>query len=101
MPVPPVVLKDTEKLLISVAPQLANGDPDTSVDVSFVSSDPSVGVEEQADGRSAYILTPGESGSATITASAPGYAPEDIAVSYEPGVPRSLNLSVGNPEPDA
>lgn len=100
-PLPPVVLKDSEKVLVAVAPLLANGEPDTTVDVTWESSDPSVGIEEQADGRSAYILTPGESGSATITVTAQGYESETLSVSYEPGAPRHLNLSVGTPEPDA
>lgn len=100
MALPPVVLKDSEKVLISVSPQLASGEADTAVDVAFASSDPSVGIEEQADGRSAYILTPGERGTAQITVTAPGYADETLDVSYEPGTPRSLNLSVGNPVSD-
>ena len=101
MALPPVVLKDTEKVLLSVAPLLASGEPDTSVDVSWVSSDASVVIEEAAEGRSAFALTPGERGAATITVSAQGYSDEVIQISYEPGAPRSLNLSVGSPEPDA
>jgi hypothetical protein len=97
---PPVVLKDTEKVLVSVAPKKPDGSDDTDVDVSFASSDASVGVEEQPDGRSAYVLTPGERGSAVITVSAPNYADETLSISYEPGAKGSLNLSVGSPEPD-
>jgi hypothetical protein len=97
---PPVKLLDTEKVLISVAPKNADGSDDASVDVSFSSSDPSVGIEEQEDGRSAFVLTPGESGSAIISVSAPGYAGESLEVSYASGAPRALNLSVGSPQSD-
>lgn len=98
---PPVVLKDTEKVLLSVAPMKADGSPDADVDVSWASDSADVGIEEQADGRSAYALTPGERGAAVITVTAAGYSAETISISYEPGAPRLLNLSVGSPEPDA
>jgi hypothetical protein len=101
MALAPLVLLDTEKVLLSVAPLLADGTPDTSVTVSWVSSDPSVGIEVQADSRSAFALTPNDSGAATVTASASGYTSESVAISYAPGVPRALNLSAGNPVPDA
>ena len=101
MALDPILLLDTEKILLSVAPQKADGTPDDSVTVSWSSSDLSVGLEVQADSRSAFALTPGETGAATITVSAPGYTTETVDISYKPGEPRSLNLSAGTPVSDA
>jgi hypothetical protein len=72
MKLPPLALLDTEKVLLSVAPQNADGTPDTTTTVSWASSDPSVGLDVQADTRSAFALTPLDKGGATVTVSAPG-----------------------------
>jgi len=99
---PPLKMLDVEKVQLSVAPQLANGEPDTTVDVSWESSDPSqVSVEPAEDDRSCFCLTPLETGVATVTVSAPGYESVTIEISYAPGVPRSLNATIGSPVPDA
>jgi hypothetical protein len=96
----PVVLNSEQKVLISVNPLKPNGEADPDVDVTFSSSDPSVGIEEQADGRSAFILTPAESGSAQINIQASGYDSETLDVSYSPPQKGKLNVSVGSPQSD-
>lgn len=96
--VPP--LTSEQKVLITINPIKPTGESDPDVDVSFSSSDPSVGIEEQPDGRSAYIQTPGESGSARITVSAPGYEEQPVDVTYAPPVKGELNVTIGQPESD-
>ena len=100
MPNIPVALNSKEKVFITINPIKPDGTEDPDVDVAFSSSDPSVGIEEQPDGRSAFILTPGESGSAAITVSAPGYAEQIVDVTYSPLVLGNLNVSVGQPQSD-
>lgn len=96
----PVTLFDSEKAMLTVAPRLPNGDPDTTVEVSVTSSDSTqVGVE-QIDARNWWITTPLDSGSATLTLDAPGYEADTLAVSYSPGLPRRLNVTVGAPVSD-
>lgn len=100
---PPLRMLDVEKVLLSVAPQKANGDPDTEVTVSWTSSAPEqVGVEPSTEdnGRSAWALTPLERGAATITVSAPGYETDTLEIAYEPAVAGKLNLSAGTPVPE-
>jgi hypothetical protein len=100
----PITLNSDQKEAINVAPLLADGSPDLAAQVSFSSSDPSVGLDAVvADGAgnySAFILTPGQSGAATITVSAPGYDSESVDVSYAPLVARKLNISFGQPVSD-
>jgi hypothetical protein len=96
----PIKLLPTEKVLLSSTP-IKDGADDTSVDISWSSSDPSVGIEEQEDGRSAYVTTPLDAGSGEITASAPGYEDEIFPVSYAAPVPGKLNVTVGVPVSDA
>ena len=99
----PIKMLDVEKVLLSIAPQKADGTADDAVTVSWSSSDPSqVSVEPSTadNGRSCFALTPLESGVAIITVSAPGYASDTVEVSYAPGIPGKLNLSAGNPVSD-
>ena len=117
IPVPQLL--DTEKILLSVMPRLANGRVDTEAVVTWTSSDPTqVGVEPGVDpfvfhdpqtgddytvpgAYNAFALTPLASGTATVTVSAPGYESADFGpITYAPGVPRSLNASVGSPVSD-
>jgi hypothetical protein len=101
---PPIKMLDVEKVLLSVAPQKADGTVDDSVIVTWSSSDPTqVGVEPSStdNGRSCFALTPLESGTAIISASAPGYDTDTVEVSYAPGVAGKLNLSAGTPVSDA
>lgn len=96
----PIVLNSEQKVTVSLAPIDAAGAADDAVDVSWASADPSVSVEESADGRSATIGSPAESGSAQVTASAPGYNSALFDVSYSPPARGELNPSVGQPESD-
>jgi hypothetical protein len=99
----PIKMLDVEKVLLSVAPQKADGTADDTVTVTWTSSDPSqVGVEPSTtdNGRSCYALTPLETGSATITVAATGYTSDTVDISYAPGTPGTLNLSAGNPTLD-
>jgi len=113
---PPIVMLDVERVLVSVAPRKPNGDPDPTVQVAWASSDPAqVGVEVlpeheglDAEGlpitipgtHEAWLLTPLDRGAADVTISAPGYETTLQPLSYEPGVPGQLNVSVGTPVPD-
>lgn len=100
---PPIKLLDVEKVLLSVSPQKSDGTVDDSVVVTWTSSDPAqVGLEVSTtdNGRSCFALTPLDHGTATITASAPGYASDTVDITYAPGTPGVLNLSAGNPQPD-
>lgn len=100
--IPPIKMLDVEKVLLSVAPQKADGTPDDAVNVTWTSSDPAqVGIEPQdALGRSIYALTPLDTGVATVTATGAGYEPDTVEISYAPGQPRKLNLSAGTPVPE-
>lgn len=112
-------LLDTEKILLSVMPRKADGHVDTAAVVSWTSSDSSqVGIEEGVDpfifhdpqfdeevecpGKfNCYALTPLTSGSASVTASAPGYDSAEFGpINYAAGQARSLNASVGSPLSD-
>lgn len=95
-----ITLFSDQSIPVTVAPLLANGDPDNAVDVSWSSSSDSVQVVERADGRTADILTPADAGAAVITAKAPGYEDQAFNVSYTPRAARSLNASVGEPTSD-
>lgn len=91
---PPLNLFDTDKCLISLNPE-AKGP------FTWESSDPAqVAVEPQGDGHSCYVLTPLDSGSATITVSAKGYESEIMLVTYTDSTPGELGMSAGSPEPD-
>jgi hypothetical protein len=117
IPVPQLL--DTEKILLSVMPRLTNGRVDTEAVVTWASSDPAqVGVEPGVDpfvfhdpqtgedytvpgAYNAFALTPLASGTGTVTVSAPGYESAEFGpIVYAPGVPRSLNASVGSPISD-
>lgn len=117
IPVPKLL--DTEKILLSVMPRKADGHVDTDAQVSWSSSDPAqVGVQVGTEtfvfhdpqfdedvtcpgSFNAFALTPNTSGSATVSASATGYEAADFGpIEYAPGVPRSLNASVGSPVSD-
>lgn len=100
MALDPIKLFADQKLLLTVMPKNEHGENDNDVDVEFSSNDASVGIEEQADGRSAFILTPAEAGSAVISIAAAGYPTETVAVSYSAPAARSLNVSVGAPQSD-
>lgn len=102
MQMPPIHMFDTEKVQLTVSPVKPNGEPDENVVVTWASSAPDqVGVEPIGDlGHSCWVTTPLDTGSATITVDAPGYNPSTVDVSYEPGIPRELNLQVGTPIPD-
>lgn len=117
IPVPQLL--DTEKILLSVMPRLANGHVDTAAVVTWVSSDDTqIGVQPGTDpfvfddpqfnedvtcpgNFNCFALTPFTSGTGSVTVSAPGY--EDAVfgpITYAPGQPRSLNASVGSPISD-
>ena len=113
---PPIVMLDVERVLVSTAPRKPDGTPDPTVQVEWVSSAPDqVGVEVlpeheglDAEGlpitipatHEAWLLTPLDRGAADVTISAPGYESTLQPLSYEPGVPGQLNVSVGTPVPD-
>lgn len=117
--VPVPQLLDTEKILLSVMPRKADGHVDTAAVVSWASSDGTqVGINVGTDtfvfhdpqfdedvtcpgAFNCEALTPGTSGAATVTASAPGYDSAEFGpITYAPGVPRSLNASIGSPVSD-
>lgn len=117
IPVP--TLLDVEKILLSVMPRKADGHVDTSATISWVSSNPGeVGIEVGTEAFvfhdpqfdedvtcpgafNCFALTPLTTGSGTVTASAAGYESADFGpITYAPGVPRSLNASVGSPVSD-
>lgn len=117
--VPVPKLLDTEKIVLSVMPRKADGHVDIGAVISWVSSDPSqVGVEPGTDpfpfhddqnsedvtcpgNFNCTATTPNASGTATVTVSAPGYDSATFGpITYEPGVARSLNASVGTPQSD-
>lgn len=102
MQLSPLVLFDSEKVLGHLAPVKPNGEPDNDVLVTVTSSDPTqVGVElVEANGHSFWLLTPLDTGMATITMSAPGYNPTTVDVSYSPGQPRELNAQFDAPVSD-
>jgi hypothetical protein len=113
---PPIALLNVERVKIATAPLKADGTPDSTVIVSWASSDPAqVGIEPlpehdglDAEGNpitipdthAAWATTPLDSGAAEITISAAGYETDVLPISYVPGVPRRLNVSVGTPVPD-
>jgi len=91
---PPLVLFDTDKCLISLKEE-AKGP------FTWSSSDPAqVAVEPQGDGRTCYVLTPGDTGEATITVKAKGYQDQTMLVTYSDSTPGELGMSAGTPEPD-
>ena len=117
--VPVPALLDVEKIVLSVMPRLANGHVDKNAVITWASSDASqVGAEPGVDtfvfhdpqfdedvtcpgAFNCVATTPLTSGSATVTASCPGYESADFGpITYAPGVPRSLNASVGQPISD-
>lgn len=117
--VPVPQLLDVEKILLSVMPRLADGHVDTNAAVSWLSSDPTqVGLDVGVDSFvfhdpqfdvdvtcpgafNCFALTPLDRGTGTVTASATGYESADFGpIVYAPGVPRSLNASVGSPVSD-
>jgi hypothetical protein len=118
--VPVPKLLDTEKILLSVMPRLANGHIDTSVAISWSSDSADIGIqvgtdpfpftdpqfpedgEQQIPGdRNCFALTPGLTGSGNVTASGTGYDSAIFGpIVYEPGQPRSLNASIGSPVSD-
>jgi hypothetical protein len=116
IPVPKLL--DTEKVLLSVMPRKADGHVDAGAVVTWASSDPSqVGIEVGVDSFvftdpqfsedvtcpgnfNCYALTPNASGAGTVTVGAPGYESAEFSITYEPGVPRSLNASAGGPVSD-
>jgi hypothetical protein len=117
--VPVPKLLDTEKILLSVMPRLANGHIDTTVAITWtkdgdtdtqVGTDPFPYTDPQfpEDGelqipgdRNCFALTPGIAGTGNVTASAPGYDSAIFGpINWEPGVPRSLNASIGAPISD-
>jgi len=117
IPVPKLL--DTEKILLSVMPRKADGHVDTQATLTWVTSDPTqVGLEVGVDSFTfhdpqfnedvtcpgsfnCFATTPLTTGTGTVTASAPGYESADFGpINYEPGVPRSLNASVGSPVSD-
>lgn len=117
IPVPKLL--DTEKIQLSVMPRLEDGHVDANAIVSWNSSDLSqVGVAPGVDpfvfhdpqfneditvpgAFNCFALTPLAAGTAIVTASAQGYESADFGpIIYAPGVPRSLNASVGSPVSD-
>lgn len=68
----------------------------------FTFHDPAFDEDVECPGAfNAVATTPLTSGTATVTASATGYESADFGpISYEAGVPRSLNASVGSPVSD-
>ena len=117
--VPVPALLDVEKITLSVMPRKADGHVDIAAVISWASSDPAqVGIEvgtaefvfhdpqfdEDVTCPGAFnctALTPLETGTGTVTASAPGYESAAFGpINYAPGVARSLNASVGSPVSD-
>ena len=117
--VPVPKLLDTEKILLSVMPRLADGHVDTAAAVTweatvaaqvgaepgtepFVFHDPQFDEDVTCPGVfNCFALTPLNTGTGTVVASAPGYESAEFGpIVYEPGVPRSLNASVGSPVSD-
>lgn len=115
MTLAPITLLDTESVLLSVMPRTKAGKIDTAASVSWVSSDPSVGVTPQPgfdfdDGPNGTVAvpagfnclatTPNISGKANVTASATGYDSAIFPITYTQGAPSSLNPSVGTSQPE-
>ena len=78
--------------------------PDPDAIVTVTSSDPSVGVEQDANGQW-WITTPGDSGAATITISAQSpnadYESAALDFSYGPPIAGQLNVSIGSDVSDS
>jgi len=117
IPVPKLL--DTEKIALSVMPRKADGHVDATAVVSWASSDTAqVGLDVGVDtfvfhdpqfdedvtcpgAFNAFALTPLTEGNAVVTASCTGYESADFGpIIYAPGIPRSLNASVGSPISD-
>lgn len=117
--VPVPKLLDTEKILLSVMPRRADGHVDAAATVAWASDTPDqVGVEpgtaiftfhdpqfnEDVDcpgNFNCFATTPLTSGTGNVTCSASGYESAQFGpIVYEPGAPRSLNASVGQPVSD-
>ena len=127
IPVPE--LKDTEKIMCSVMPRLSNGHVSPNASITWtpagdvqaeVGTDPFVFHDKRLnpDGSvlweedvtcpgayNAFALTPGPTGTGTLTASGSDSegtfeAAEFGPIHWMPGVPRSLNASVGSPVSD-
>lgn len=96
---PVLQMTDVQKVVLQVAPQMANGEP-SSPTVTWTSDDPSVGINVSADTFSCEVTTPLERGAANITAYVPGYETEIQPIAYSPGLPGKLNMSVGTPVSD-
>jgi len=117
--VPVPQLLDTEKIQLSVMPRKTDGHVDTNATISWSSDSADVGVEPGVDSFvfhdpqfdedvtcpgafNCFALTPNDSGTGTVTASASGYESAAFGpITYAPGQPRSLNASVGTPVSDA
>jgi len=113
---PPIALLNVERVKIATAPLKADGTPDTTAVITWASSaTDQVGIEpmpehEENDAEGvpflvpathmAWATTPLDSGAAEISISSPGYETDVLPISYVPGVPRRLNVSVGTPVPD-
>lgn len=98
----PIKLIDTEKVLLSTSPQTSDGNPYEGP-LTWGSSDPAaVAIEPDpaTNGRTAWALTPLETGSATITVSAPGVRTAKVDISYAPPAVGEMNLSAGTPVVD-
>lgn len=117
--VPVPKLLDTEKIVLSVMPRKADGHVDANAVISwatndaaqvgiepgtesFIFTDPQFGEDVTCPGAfNCTATTPNASGTGIVTASASGYESAEFGpINYEPGVPRSLNASVGSPIAD-
>lgn len=94
-----LTMTDVQQVTLQVAPLDADGNP-IALNVTWTSSDPSVGLVVSEDTLSCLVTTPFERGAANVTASAPGRESEIQPIAYGPGVPGKLNMSVGTPVSD-
>ena len=100
MELPPISMQSNNKVQLSATLLKPDGSEDTTTQLSWSSSDPSVGLEVSDDTKSAWVTTPAESGDAIITVSAHNYESDTIHVTYTPFVPGKINLTVGTPVED-
>jgi len=119
IPVPQLL--DTEKILLSVMPRKRNGHVSTDAVVTWTASgdstievgtdpfpfhDPQFNEDVTCPGNfNCYALTPGSSGTGTVTANATDAegafeAAEFGPITWAAGQPRSLNASLGSPISD-
>ena len=98
--VPPIEIVDVEKVLLSIAPKDADGQPVSTGPFTWTADNsanpvPVITLEPQPDGLSAWAIS-GVAGVCTVTVT-DGTLTDQITITVKVGKPSSLNLSAGAP----